>query len=215
MTPRYHRAVIRVFVVDDHAVVREGIKRIVQSAPDMIFAGEAGDADEVLAQAEREVWDVLLLDLNLPTGSGLDVLKRVKTLRPQTKVVVLTLHAEDQYAVRVLRAGADGYLTKGRSSQELLDAIRKVATEGKYVTARLAELLLSSGPTERAPHESLSDREMEILLMLGRGMTPSAAAAALDLKPSTVSTHIRSIKDKLGAESLGDLVQYAMRAGLV
>ena len=207
---------IRVFVVDDHAVVREGIKRIVQSAPDMMLMGEAGEGGEVLARAESEVWDVLLLDLSLPDRSGLDVLTRMKALRPQTKVVVLTMHAEDQYAVRVLRAGADGYLTKGRSSQELLDAIRAVATEGKYITARLAELLLSGRASgEAAPHEALSDREMEVLLLIGRGMTPSAVADALEVKPSTVSTHLRAIKDKLGAGSLGDLVQYAVRAGLV
>lgn len=207
---------IRVFVVDDHAVVREGLKRLVQSAPDMVLIGEAGDGSEALARAEREIWDVVVLDLSLPDRSGLDVLTRMKALRPHTKVVVLTMHAEDQYAVRILRAGADGYLTKGRSSQELLDAIRKVATEGKYVTARLAELLLSPGSRDhQAPHESLSDREMEVLLMLGRGMTPSAIAEALKVRPSTISTHIRSIKDKIGAESLGDLVQYAVRAGLV
>lgn len=206
---------IRVFVVDDHAVVREGIKRIIHAASDMVLVGEAGSGEEALARAEREAWDVLVLDLTLPDRSGLDVLSRVKALRPKTKVVVLTMHAEDQYAVRVLRAGADGFLTKGRSSEELLDAIRKVATEGKYVTARLAELLLSSGGAERAPHESLSDREMEVLLMLGRGMTPSAVADALEVKPSTVSTHIRNVKDKLGVESLGELVQYAVRAGLV
>lgn len=207
---------IRVFVVDDHAVVREGIKRIVQSAPDMMLMGEAGEGGEVLARAESEVWDVLLLDLSLPDRSGLDVLTRMKALRPQTKVVVLTMHAEDQYAVRVLRAGADGYLTKGRSSQELLDAIRAVATEGKYITARLAELLLSGRASgEAAPHEALSDREMEVLLLIGRGMTPSTVADALEVKPSTVSTHLRAIKDKLGAGSLGDLVQYAVRAGLV
>jgi DNA-binding NarL/FixJ family response regulator len=208
---------IRVFVVDDHAVVREGIKRIVQSAPDMMLMGEAGEGGEVLARAEREVWDVLLLDLSLPDRSGLDVLTRMKALRPQTKVVVLTMHAEDQYAVRVLRAGADGYLTKGRSSQELLDAIRAVATEGKYITARLAELLLSGHASgeHAAPHEALSDREMEVLLLIGRGMTPSAVADALEVKPSTVSTHLRAIKDKLAAGSLGDLVQYAVRAGLV
>jgi DNA-binding NarL/FixJ family response regulator len=206
---------IRVFVVDDHAVVREGIKRIVQSAADMVLVGEAGDAAEALERAERDGWDVMLLDLTLPDRSGLDVLVRVKGLRPQGKIIVLTMHAEEQYAVRVMRAGADGFLTKGRSSQELLEAIRKVATEGKYVTGRVVELLLSGRGGERAPHEALSDREMEVLLMLGRGMTPSAVAEALELKPSTVSTHIRNVKDKLGVESLGDLVQYAVRAGLV
>jgi DNA-binding NarL/FixJ family response regulator len=209
------RRVIRVFVVDDHAVVREGIKRIVQGAADMVLIGEAADGAEALARAEREAWDVMLLDLTLPDRSGLDVLIRVKALRPQGKIIVLTMHAEEQYAVRVLRAGADGFLTKGRSSQELLEAIRKVTTEGKYVTGRVAELLLSGPGGERAPHEALSDREMEVLLLLGRGMTPSAVAEALEVKPSTVSTHIRNVKDKLGVESLGDLVQYAVRAGLV
>jgi two-component system, NarL family, invasion response regulator UvrY len=144
------------------------------------------------------------------------VLAQVKKRRPESRVIVLTMHAEDQYAVRVMRAGADGYLTKGRTSDELLEAIRTVATEGKHLTGRIAALLLDKkGASARPLHESLSDRELEILLMIGRGMTPSSVATTLDVKPSTISTHLKKVKQKLGGQTLGDLVQYAVRAGLV
>jgi two-component system invasion response regulator UvrY len=207
---------IRVFLADDHEIVREGVKRVVMRAPDMAVVGEASDGEEVLARAEKEVWDVLVLDLTLPKRSGLDVLGRLKQRRPSLRIVVLTMHAEDQYAVRILRSGADAYLTKGRPSSELLDAIRAVAGGGKYITPRLGELLLAPvGSGGSAPHELFTDRELEVLIALARGSSPSAIADQLSVSPSTVSTHLRAIKTKLGAESLAALVQYALRVGLL
>lgn len=207
---------IRVFIADDHAVVREGIRALVNSEADMVVVGEAADGDEALARAPELAWEVMLLDLSMPGRAGLDVLVQLKMKLPERRIIVLTMHAEDRYAMRVLRAGADGYLTKGRSSDEILTAIRAVATEGKYLTPRLSAALLDAlarggGP----PHESLTNRELDVLVMIGRGMTPSDVGAALDLGSSTVSTHLRRIKSKLGLQSNGELVQYALKEGLV
>lgn len=206
---------IRVFIADDHAIVREGVKRVLGSVTGVVVVGEAEDGEEVLRRIEVDDFDVLVLDLSLPGRSGLDVLRAVKAARPRTKVIVLTMHAEDQYAARILRAGADGYLTKGRSPLELVDAIHAVVAGGKYVSPTMAALLLDGGPTEKPPHTSLTDREFGVLVALGRGKTPSQIAGELDLSPSTVSTHIGRIKQKLGTQSLGEIVQYALRAGLV
>jgi DNA-binding NarL/FixJ family response regulator len=206
---------IRVFLADDHDVVREGVKRLVDAGPDLAVVGEASTGASVLEQARLEAWDVLVLDLSLPDLSGLEVLKQVKVIRPRLHVLVLTMQGEDQYALRILKAGADGYLTKGRPGSEILDAIRTIAAGGKYLTPRLAELLLSTrADSERAPHEMLTDREHDELVMVGRGKTPSAIANELGVSPSTDSTHIQRVKTKLGLESLGQLVQYAVRAGL-
>jgi DNA-binding NarL/FixJ family response regulator len=206
---------IRVFLADDHDVVREGVKRLVDAGPDLAVVGEASTGAAVLEQARLEAWDVLVLDLSLPDLNGLEVLKQVKVIRPRLHVLVLTMQGEDQYALRILKAGADGYLTKGRPGSEILDAIRTIAAGGKYLTPRLAELLLSTrADSERAPHEMLTDREHDVLVMVGRGKTPSAIANELGVSPSTVSTHIQRVKTKLGLESLGQLVQYAVRAGL-
>ncbi len=205
---------IRVFLADDHEVVREGLKRVVAGASDMIVVGEASSGDEVIERLEHETWDVLLLDLSMPGRGGLDVLAKVKARRPTVRIVVLTMHAEDQYAVRVLRAGADGYLTKGRSAKEVVAAIRAVAGGGKYITPRLGELLLSAKGDHDVPHAALTDRELDVLVALGRGATPSAVAASMGVSASTVSTHIRAVKNKLGLESLGEVVQYAIRSGL-
>jgi DNA-binding NarL/FixJ family response regulator len=207
---------IRVFLADDHEIVREGVKRLVMRAPDMAAVGEAASGDEVLERAEKETWDVLVLDLSMPGRSGLDVLTRLKQRRPAMRIVVLTMHAEDQYAVRVLRSGADAYLTKGRPASEILDAIRTVAAGGKYITPHLGELLLAPrGTGSSAGHEILTDRELEVLIALAKGASPSAIAESLDVSPSTVSTHLRAIKTKLGLESLASIVQYAIRAGLL
>ena len=207
---------IRVFIADDHAIVREGIKRLLENAANLVVVGEADTGAAAVEKARAEAWDVLVLDLTLPDLNGLEVLKQVKAIRPRLKVLVLTMQAEDQYALRILKAGADGYLTKGRPGDEILEAIRKIAGGGKYLTPRLAELLLSTRPdAEREPHEMLTDREHDVLVMIGRGKTPSAVANELGVSPSTVSTHIHRIKTKLGLESVGQLVQYAVRAGLV
>lgn len=207
---------IRVFLADDHEIVREGVKRIVTRAEGMMVVGEAQSGDEVLTRAESETWDVLVLDLSMPGRSGLDVLTRLKQLKPALRIVVLTMHAEDQYAVRVLRAGADAYLTKGRPTAEVIEAIRVVAAGGKYITPRLGELLLAPrGSGGSGLTELLTDRELEVLVALAKGASPSAIAESLAVSPSTVSTHLRAIKTKLGVESLAALVQHAIKAGLL
>jgi two-component system invasion response regulator UvrY len=207
---------IRVFLADDHEIVREGVKRIVTRADGMMVVGEAESGDEVLRRAEEETWDVLVLDLSMPGRSGLDVLGRLKQLKPALRIVVLTMHAEDQYAVRVLRAGADAYLTKGRPTSEIVEAIRAVAAGGKYITPRLGELLLAPrGSGGSGLTEILTDRELEVLVALAKGSSPSAIAESLAVSPSTVSTHLRAIKTKLAVDSLAALVQQAIKAGLL
>ena len=207
---------IRVFLADDHEIVREGVKRIVTRADGMMVVGEAESGDEVLRRAEEETWDVLVLDLSMPGRSGLDVLGRLKQLKPALRIVVLTMHAEDQYAVRVLRAGADAYLTQGRPTSELVEAIRAVAAGGKYITPRLGELLLAPrGSGGSGLTEILTDRELEVLVALAKGSSPSAIAESLAVSPSTVSTHLRAIKTKLAVDSLAALVQQAIKAGLL
>jgi two-component system, NarL family, invasion response regulator UvrY len=206
---------IRVFLADDHALLREGLKRVLSAEEDITVVGEAGDGEEVMRRAQSETWDLLVLDLSLPGRSGFDVLKHLKAQGHPGRILVLSMQAEDQYALRVLAAGADGYLSKGRPIDEVVGAIRKVALEGKYLTARLAELVLAcDGNISRPAHYALTDRELDVMVMLGKGKPPSLVAAELGVSASTVSTHARRIKEKLGLTSLGEVVQYAVRAGL-
>jgi two-component system invasion response regulator UvrY len=207
---------IRVFLVDDHDVVREGLQRIIETTDDMRVVGQTGDPDEAVARAANESWDVVLLDLSLGDASGLDTLKRLKELRPRMPILILTMQPEDQRALRVLHAGAAGYLTKGRSSREVLEAIRRVVAGGRWVSERVAELLLANATDLAKPaHDSLSDRELEILMKLARGSTPGEIAATLDLSASTVSTHLNHIRQKLGVRSNPQLVEYAVREKLI
>lgn len=207
---------IRVFVTDDHALVREGLKRFLADEDGIVVVGECSSAEQMLESAENETWDVLLLDLSLPGLSGLEALKRVKKLRPRLKVVIVTMQNEDQYALRILKAGADGFVTKGHPPAHIADAIRKVAEGGKYLTPVLAELLFTSGGNlDGEPHARLTDRERDVLTALGEGKTPGTIAAELGLSPSTISTHLSRIKQKLGKQSVPELVRYAVEAGLV
>jgi two-component system, NarL family, invasion response regulator UvrY len=207
---------IRVFLADDHRLFREGLRRILDHAEGIQVVGEAGDGNEVLAAATSSRWDVLVLDLNLPEVAGIDVLRRLRTSHPRMAILVLSMYAEDQYAARVLRAGASGYLAKGRSSGELVDAIRKVASGGRYVTSEVAEHLLDpKGGGDAAPHESLSEREHQVFMLLAQGRSPSDIAAELQVTPSTVSTYIARIKRQLGAQTIGEIVRYASRVGLL
>jgi DNA-binding NarL/FixJ family response regulator len=208
--------VIRVFLVDDHDVVREGLSRIIETTDDMMVAGQTGDPGEAVARAAKESWDVVLLDLSLGDASGLDTLKQLKELRPRMPILILTMQPEDQRALRVLHAGAAGYVTKGKSSKEVLEAIRRVVAGGRWVSERVAELLLQNATDLARPaHESLSDRELEILMKLARGATPGEIAAALELSASTVSTHLNHIRRKLGVRSNPQLVEYAVREKLI
>jgi DNA-binding NarL/FixJ family response regulator len=208
---------IRMLVVDDHLVVREGIKRIVADTPDLCVAGEAQDGQEALERLETAAWDVVLLDLALPGRNGLEVLHDVKRTHPKVPVLVFSVYAEDQYAVRALKAGAAGYLTKCCLPEELVQAIRKVARGGRYVSASLAEYLVVAltEESDHPLHESLSEREYQVLCLLAAGKKVTAITAELALSAKTISTYRARLLDKLHLHTTGELIHYAIRHGLV
>ncbi len=208
---------IKVCVVDDHAVVREGLKRIISENPGMAVTAEAGDGHEALRIIQSEPCDVVLLDVTMPNKSGLDVLKQLHLDRPKLPVLVLSMHAEDQYAVRVLRAGAAGYLTKESAPAKLVQAIRKVVRGGKYVSATLAEKLVYDldSNSSKAPHEVLSDREYQVLCLIASGKTVTTIAEELALSVKTISTYRVRILEKLNMKNNAELTRYAIKEGLV
>jgi len=208
---------IRVVVVDDHAVVREGLKRIIAENPGMAVTGEAGDGFEAINVVQKTSCDVVVLDISMPNKSGLDVLKQLQVDHPRLPVLVLSMHAEDQYAVRVLRAGAAGYLTKESAPARLVQAIRKVVRGGKYVSPALAQKLvfdLESG-SERPAHELLSDREYQVLCMLSSGKTVTDIANELALSIKTISTYRVRLLEKLKMKNNAELTRYAIKESLV
>ncbi len=208
---------IKVVVVDDHAVVREGLKRIISENPGMAVTGEAGDGNEAIRVIQSEPCDVVLLDITMPDKSGLDVLKQLHAESPRLPVLVLSMHSEDQYAIRVLRAGAAGYLTKESAPAKLVQAIRKVVRGGKYVTSTLAEKLvvgLDSDPS-KAPHQILSDREYQVLCLIASGKTVSQIAEELALSVKTISTYRVRMLEKLNMKNNAELTRYAIKDGLV
>ncbi|MCL4234649.1 MAG: response regulator transcription factor [Deltaproteobacteria bacterium] len=205
---------IRVFLVDDHVIVREGIRRLIEDCTGMTVVGEVSTGREVLKRAETEIWDVMVLDLSLPDMNGTEVLNRVLDIRPKLKVIVLSMYPEDQYGLRLLSMGAWSYLSKDRPPEELLDAIRRVASGRRYITDSLAELAASPQRGQGPRHDLLTDREYQIFLLLFHGRSPAMVGEELKLMPSTVSTHIKAIKAKLGVQTLAEIVQYAFRAGI-
>jgi DNA-binding NarL/FixJ family response regulator len=210
-------AKIRIFIADDHPIVRQGLRRIVEEDPGMAIAGEAGDAATVLSALQATAVDLVLLDVSMPGGPFLETLKELRTRYPTVRVLALSVHPEDQWAVRALRAGASGYLTKDHSPDQLLEAIRRVYRGGKYVSPTLAERLAEQldGGGERAPHELLSDREFEVMRRLGNGLTITQIASELALSAKTVSTYRARILEKMAVASNADLVRYAARYGLI
>jgi len=208
---------IKVCVIDDHAVVREGLKRIISENPGMAVTAEAGDGFDAMKVLQKEPCDVVLLDITMPNKSGLDVLKEIHAESPRLPVLVLSVHSEDQYAVRVLRAGAAGYLTKESAPAKLVQAIRKVVRGGKYVSPTLAEKLVYdlNADTSRAPHEVLSDREYQVLCMIASGKTVTMIAAELLLSVKTVSTYRVRLLEKLNMKNNAELTRYAIKEGLV
>jgi DNA-binding NarL/FixJ family response regulator len=208
---------IRVAVIDDHAVVREGLKRIIAENPGMTVTGEAGDGIEALAMLQNTSCDVVVLDISMPNKNGLDVLKYLHSEQPRLPVLVLSMHSEDQYAVRMLRAGAAGYLTKESAPAKLVVAIRKVVRGGKYVSPSLAERLVLNLDTnlDKAPHQLLSDREYQVLCMLASGRTVTDIATELGLSVKTISTYRVRLLDKLQMKNNAELTRYAIKEGLV
>jgi DNA-binding NarL/FixJ family response regulator len=202
----------RVLIADDHALVREGLRRILAADPDIAVLGEAKDGHEVLAAMRNAAFDVLLLDLSMPGRSGIDLLRQVKAERPELRVLVLSMFDEQQYAERAIRAGAAGYLTKDTASTQLLAALRKVASGGLFITPAVAEALAAGlqSPDRELPHKRLSDREYEVFLRLAAGDSLTAIAQRLHLSVKTVSTHKTNILEKMKLGSLAELVRYAV-----
>ena len=203
---------IRVVLADDHAVVREGLKHILEENADLRVVAEAGTGDEVVRALRGSPADVVVLDISMPGPGVFSLLERIEAAHPRVRCVVLTVHPEEQYAVRVLRAGAAGYLSKERSPEFLLEAIRKAHSGGVYVSPSLAEQLASNlvSPHGGEPHETLSDRELEVLVRIGRGQSVKAIAADLSLSPKTVSTYHSRIRQKLSLRSDAELTRYVL-----
>ena len=208
---------IRALIADDHAVVRQGLKQILGDTPEMVVAGEATTGQEVLDKVRAETWDVVVLDISMPDRSGLDVLKQLRSERPKLPVLVLSMHSEDQYAVRVLKAGASGYLTKDSAPDELVKAIRKVVSGGRYVSSFLAEKLAFEIGTDssRLPHETLSDREFQVLRLIAAGESVTEIAAELCLSVKTVSTYRARLLQKMNLGTTAELMHYAMQNHLI
>ncbi|HEY3564421.1 MAG TPA: response regulator transcription factor [Casimicrobiaceae bacterium] len=208
---------IRVVIADDHQILREGLKQLLQAAGDLDVVGEAGDGFEVLERIRSVEFDVLLLDMSMPGKSGVELIKQAKGERPKLRILVLSMHEEHQYAVRAIRAGASGYLTKESAASQLVAAIRKVAGGGAYITPEVAERLAHDAmPHAEGPlHASLSDREFEVFHMLVDGMSVNEIAARLHLSAKTISTHKARLMEKLAVDSTADLVHYAVRHKLL
>ncbi|MFN7948019.1 MAG: response regulator transcription factor [Blastocatellia bacterium] len=208
---------IRIIIADDHAIVREGLRRIVEDDPEITITGEAATAREVLTLLNEQFCDVLVLDLNLPDNNGLDLLQTIRKERPQLPVLVLSIFPEDQYALRALRVGAAGYINKRTAPEELLTAIRRVYRSGKYISQSLAEkLAFELDPlTRKPPHETLSDREFQVLRLIASGKSVSEIAAEFSLSVTTISTYRARILEKMGFKNNAELTRYALEHKLI
>ncbi|HBE72613.1 MAG TPA: DNA-binding response regulator [candidate division Zixibacteria bacterium] len=206
---------IRVLLADDHNIVRTGLKQLLHQEPDIRVADEADSGEEVMAKMSSRKFDVVVLDISMPGRGGLETLKQIRASFPKQPVLILSMHPEEQYAVRALRSGAMGYLTKSGVPDQLAAAIRKVAGGRKYITQQLAEQLAEAvGGGDEPRHQALSDRELEVMVMLARGRRIGQIAEALCLSPKTVSTYRSRIMDKMGMRSNAELARYAAEKGL-
>jgi two-component system invasion response regulator UvrY len=208
---------INVMIVDDHLIVREGLKQIITESSDIRVVDEASNGTEALAKVKHAKCDVLLLDISMPGRSGLEILKDLKHEAPSLSVLILTMHPEEQYAVRVLKAGASGYLTKESAPDELIEAIRKVSKGGKYISQTLAEKLAFDLEidTGRPPHETLSDREFQVLCMIASGKTVTEIADEMVLSVKTISTYRSRILEKMRMKTNAELTYYSIKNQLV
>jgi DNA-binding NarL/FixJ family response regulator len=204
---------IRVLLADDHPIVRDGLRRLLAADPHFEVAAEAADGDQALALVRANEYDVAVLDMSMPGLSGLDLVKRLKQEKPALRLLVLSMHGEQQYAARALKAGASGYVNKDTAAEQLLGALRKVAAGGVHVSdAAAASLVAGAGA---APHEALSNREFEVLRLLAQGLTPTEIGKRLHLSVKTVSTHKSRAQDKLGVAGTAELVRYALENKLL
>jgi DNA-binding NarL/FixJ family response regulator len=204
--------VIRVLIADDHEIVRDGLKRILAAHADLDVAAEAASGDEALALVKANDYDIVMMDMSMPGLSGMDLIKRLKLEKPRLRILVLSMHGEQQYAARALKAGAAGYLNKDSAADSLVHAIRKVAAGGVHITEAAAASLVAG---EKAPHQALSDREFEVLRLLVEGLGPTDIADKLHLSVKTVSTHKTRILEKLRVGSTAELVRYALDNKLI
>ncbi len=207
----------RVLIVHDHPIVRRGLQQILAEESDMETVMEAESVSELKEHVREKDWDVIVLDISLPDRSGLEALKDIKALRPELPVLFLSMHPEDQYAVRALKAGASGHLTKESAADELVNAVRKVVGGGRYVSPSLAEKLAVAVGTDysKRPHETLSDREFEVFCMIASGKKTSQIAEALSLSVKTVSTYRARILEKMNMSTNAELTYYAVKNDLV
>jgi DNA-binding NarL/FixJ family response regulator len=208
---------MNILIADDHTVVRQGLRLILQNEFKKATFGEAQDTAELFEQLKATRWDALVMDLAMPGGSGLNTLKEIKSNHPQMPVLILSMYPEDQYAVRTLKAGASGYLTKESASEELVKAVQKILHGGKYINASVAEKLLMQLGNEdaRPPHELLSDREYQVLCMIGSGKEVGQIAGELTLSVKTVSTYRARILEKMNMKTNAELTHYAIENKLV
>jgi two-component system, NarL family, invasion response regulator UvrY len=208
---------IRILIADDHAVVRRGLKQIAEEDADLVVAGEAADSREALERLGQQHYDVLVLDITMPGRSGLDILREIKLLHPRLPVLVLSMHSEDQFASRVLKAGAAGYLPKESAPEDLVKAIRKVYGGGRYISSTQAEKLVSlfEEGAAQAPHELLSNREFEVLRRIASGKTVSQIAEEMILSVKTISTYRTRILEKMKMQTNAELTHYAIKSRLV
>jgi DNA-binding NarL/FixJ family response regulator len=208
---------IRIVVADDHPIVREGLKQLLSATPDVSVVGEAQNGREVLERVRALDFDVLLLDMSMPGKSGIELIKQVRAEKPKLRVLVLSMHEEEQYAVRAIKAGASGYLTKESATAQLVSAIRKVASGGAFITDSVAQqLALGAMPqTEGPPHGTLSDREFQVFREIVSGKAVTDIAAELNLSVKTVSTHKARIMQKMNMSNPAELIRYAIHHRLV
>jgi DNA-binding NarL/FixJ family response regulator len=208
---------LKILIADDHSIVRAGLKQVLADTPDMTVADEAGSTEEAIRKALDGDFDVVVLDISMPGRGGVEVLKQIKSQKPKLPVLVLSMHPEEQYALRVLKAGAAGYLTKESVTEDLIDAIRKVSKGMKYVSSHMAQEIAFAldSDTERPIHETLSDREFQVLCMIASGKPAREIAEELSLSVKTVSTYRSRILEKMRMKSSAELTNYAIKNGLV
>jgi two-component system invasion response regulator UvrY len=208
---------MRVLICDDHPIVRKGLREILQQEGPAVTIGEAASAEDALDLTRKQPWDAVVLDITMPGRSGLELLKQLREERSNLPVLVLSVHPAEQYALRVLRAGASGYLTKESAPDELLTAVQRIVRGGRYISPSVGETLAADlgRPADELPHQSLSDREFEILRLVASGKRPSEIAEELHLSVKTVSTYRARVLQKLNLRTTAQIMRYAIKHGLV
>ncbi|MDP1622764.1 MAG: response regulator transcription factor [Bacteroidales bacterium] len=208
---------MKILVADDHAIVREGVKQILKSLPEVCLIDEVSEGIEALMKVKSIAYDLVILDISMPGLSGLDILQRMRQLNIESRVLMLSFHPQEQYAIRAFKLGAAGYLSKDSAYEELAAAIRKIAAGGKYVSSAFAESLFFSNHshTEQNPHDSLSEREFQVMIMLAKGKTVVEIAREIFISDKTVSTYRARIMEKMGVKKNADLTLYAVKNNLI